>query len=145
MMNSETKSSKFSIKNLFSALRQLVTQSNEQLAYFYDVVDEQAIDSFGYEGEQVVALSQVVGSMNEGRCHDFDKRFKLVGKHSKERLDGVKLAGNSKQLPPVSLIKVGSSFFVQDGHHRISWMNANGQSEILAKVTAVSLKLQPAF
>jgi hypothetical protein len=37
-------------------------------------------------------------------------------------------------LPPVQLIKAGESYFVRDGHHRISVARALGQQEIDAEV-----------
>ncbi|MCB8986520.1 MAG: ParB N-terminal domain-containing protein [Ardenticatenaceae bacterium] len=44
-------------------------------------------------------------------------------------------------MPPVDLVQVGDTYFVMDGHHRISVAQAMGQDEIEASVitwTAVS-------
>jgi ParB-like chromosome segregation protein Spo0J len=38
-------------------------------------------------------------------------------------------------LPPVDLIRVGESYFVRDGHHRVSAARALGQAFIEATVT----------
>ena len=42
-------------------------------------------------------------------------------------------------LPPVQLIRVGETFFVQDGHHRVSVARARGELDIEAEVTEWSL------
>jgi hypothetical protein len=39
-------------------------------------------------------------------------------------------------LPPVELTRVGGTYFVRDGHHRISVARATGQDYIEADVSA---------
>lgn len=80
-----------------------------------------------------VPLSRIVGS--EGRAHDFDSAFRPLTDHTRDRWIGIAAARRAgAEMPPVELIQVGDSFFVRDGHHRISVAKANGQREIEAQV-----------
>ena len=85
-------------------------------------------------GTQAVPIQQICGS--EGRCEDFDNAFRPLKGHTQDRWLSVArgyLAGHG--LPPVELIQIGESYFVRDGHHRISVAAAIGQHEIDAVVT----------
>lgn len=87
-------------------------------------------------GRQRVAMSQIQGSANEGRCRDFDADFRPLKAHNEERWLNVAVARQQgATLPPVALIQVGDVYFVKDGHHRISVARALGQTEIEAVVT----------
>jgi len=70
-------------------------------------------------GRRVVRSTDIVGSV--GRCSDFDWGF-LPARASLgtrwKRIDRAFHRG--EELPPVSLYKVGGSYFVEDGNHRVS-------------------------
>jgi hypothetical protein len=87
-----------------------------------------------YTGRQIVPISHIRGS--QGRVHDFDRDFYPLQDHNKDRW--LRVAGarqRGKPLPPVDLIQVGSIYFVQDGHHRISVARTLGEQDIEAEVT----------
>lgn len=89
-----------------------------------------------YLGLKTVPLDQIVGS--EGRFRDFDRAFFPRKKHTIERwLSLAKARYQSVALPPVDLVKVGDSYFVMDGNHRISVARAWGQQFIEAEVVEV--------
>jgi len=89
-----------------------------------------------YEGAKQVPLGQIRGSSGHGRSRDFDANFRPLNTHSKSRWLSVATARYSgTRLPPVSLVQVGDTYFVEDGHHRISVANALGLDEIRATVT----------
>jgi hypothetical protein len=44
-----------------------------------------------------------------------------------------------RDLPPVELIQIGDSYYVRDGHHRISVSRAMGQDFIDAEITVMEL------
>jgi hypothetical protein len=87
-----------------------------------------------YRGMRTVPLSQIGGSV--GRCTEFDSDF-MPAKASVEarwkRIDRAFHRG--EQLPPVSLYKVGSFYFVLDGHHRVSVASYHSVGMIDAEVT----------
>lgn len=83
-----------------------------------------------------VLLSQIVGS--EGRVSDFDKAFRPLNDHTRDRWIGIAVARrDGMPLPPVELIQVGNGYYVRDGHHRISVAKAAGQAEIEARIAYV--------
>jgi hypothetical protein len=49
-----------------------------------------------------------------------------------------------EQLPPVSLYKVGSFYFVLDGHHRLSVASYHGAEWVDAEVTEFGARLSKA-
>jgi hypothetical protein len=87
-----------------------------------------------YRGTRTVPLSQIGGSV--GRCSEFDGDF-MPAKASAEgrwkRIDRAFHRG--EELPPVSLYRVGSFYFVLDGHHRVSVASYHGVEWVDAEVT----------
>jgi hypothetical protein len=72
-----------------------------------------------HRGTRVVEVDEIVGSV--GRWGDFDRSFlparASVGQRWK-RIDWAFQRG--EDLPPVELYEIGDSYFVVDGHHRVS-------------------------
>jgi hypothetical protein len=85
-------------------------------------------------GLQSVPLRAIRGS--EGRTRDFDLDFNPLTEHTQERwirlynawLDG-------EHLPPVELLRQGDTYYVRDGHHRLSIARSLGQEYVEAEVT----------
>lgn len=127
------------MSTVLDSLRSIFSRRQARLYCFYDMIGTNRISSSNFVGAQDIPLSSVIGSMNASRCQDFDAKFKLLKQHSAARLEGVANAWKTRQLPPISLIQWGDYYFVQDGHHRLSIANANGQATIHANVTAVTL------
>ena len=76
-------------------------------------------------GLRTVPLQLVVGS--ENRCKDFDNQFAPFSERNHQRwlrISDMFIKGES--IPAVELIQVGQSYFVRDGHHRISVARALG-------------------
>jgi len=85
-------------------------------------------------GLQIVPLASILGS--EGRSHDFDRHFAPLHEHIRERWVGLATLRSAGQpLPPVELVQVGQSYYVIDGHHRISIARAFDDETIDAHVT----------
>ncbi len=85
-------------------------------------------------GRRTVRLTDIVGSVS--RCSEFDGAFLPLreGARTKwERIDRAFIRG--EELPPVSLYKIGSSYFVLDGHHRVSVYRFQGVEFTDAEVT----------
>lgn len=87
-------------------------------------------------GTKQVPLSQIRGSGGHGRLLDFDADFRPLNTHSRSRWLSVATAWQlGVKLPPVNLVQIGDTYFVRDGHHRISVARALGLEEIEATVT----------
>ena len=84
-------------------------------------------------GVQSVALNCITGS--ENRSQDFDHSFQPLNEKNRERwlrIASLCLAGQC--LPAVDLIRVNDSYYVRDGHHRVSVMRALGYRFVDANV-----------
>ena len=80
-----------------------------------------------------ISLEKIVGS--EGRAHDFDKHFRPLVNHLRDRWVGIAVAQRRGiPLPPVELIQKGNEYYVRDGHHRISVAKTFGQATIEARI-----------
>jgi hypothetical protein len=87
-----------------------------------------------YRGLRTVPLRQIGGSV--GRCSEFDRDFMPAKASVEERWKRIDWAlHRGEELPAVSLYKVGSFYFVLDGHHRVSVANYHGVEWIDAYVT----------
>ena len=96
-----------------------------------------------YRGTKAVEVERIVGSV--GRRRDFDRSFlparASVGGRWK-RIDRAFHRG--EDLPPVDLHKIGETYFVLDGHHRVSVARYHGVPTVEAVVTEFCPKLPAA-
>jgi hypothetical protein len=82
---------------------------------------------------QTVEVQKIVGSV--GRKQDFDACFLPVRSSMSERWENVDRAfQKGKELPAVDLYKIGDTYFVKDGNHRISVARYQGAETIDAEV-----------
>jgi hypothetical protein len=96
--------------------RRLITDG---LLCFDEVRELPGASSRIYRGTRTVPVGQIGGSV--GRCSEFDSDFMPAKSSVEARWKRIDRAFNrGEQLPPVSLYKVGSFYFVLDGHHRVS-------------------------
>ncbi|MFN8449956.1 MAG: hypothetical protein U0521_15570 [Anaerolineae bacterium] len=106
-----------------------------RLLHFGDAVSPDRISSAPPTTPQIVELDAIRGSIN--RCEEFDSRFYPVTDRVQDRW--VRIASMTLQntaLPPVDLIRVGSIYFVVDGHHRISVSRMLDYATVDAVITA---------
>jgi hypothetical protein len=93
--------------------------TSNQLLSFDDLRRELAANNRRPRGTRVVEVDEIVGSV--GRWEDFDRSFlparASVGNKWK-RIDRAFQRG--EDLPPVELYEIGDTYFVVDGHHRVS-------------------------
>jgi hypothetical protein len=84
-------------------------------------------------GLRVVEVSKIVGSV--GRNEAFDRGFMPTKASLAERWKRVDRAFHrGLDLPAVRLYKVGNSYFVEDGNHRVSVARYQGVQTIEADV-----------
>lgn len=86
-----------------------------------------------FVGVCTVPVCQIRGS--EDRSADFDPKFRPLHDRTRGRWLSVATARlMGVTMPPVTLIQVGGTYYVRDGHHRISVARAMGQESIEAEV-----------
>jgi hypothetical protein len=87
-------------------------------------------------GLQSITLDSIVGTVGRGR--DFDRQFRPVSGRTRTRWERIANAQRrGKDMPPISVYRVGDMHFVRDGHHRVSVARALGVTHIDAYVTEV--------
>jgi hypothetical protein len=92
--------------------------------------------SAGRGGIRDIPLDRVVGTVEPNRAHQFDSEFR-PSPTTRERWLRVWMALNrGAALPPITVVKVGDSYAIRDGHHRVSVARANGLDSIRALVVA---------
>jgi len=80
-----------------------------------------------------VSICQIKGTL--GRSTDFDADFNPLDERTRSRWVSVATAVRKRiPLPPVELVQVGDTFYVRDGHHRISVARTFGQEAIEARI-----------
>lgn len=87
-----------------------------------------------HRGMRTVPVRQVLGTV--GRRSEFDRGFMPARASVEERWMRIDRAFHrGEELPPVSLYKLGHSYFVLDGHNRVSVARFHGVEWIDAHVT----------
>ena len=117
----------------FARLKRFFTHDSSCLLDLKDIPGLQ-MSARHYGGLRAVALKKIRGSL--GRTSDFDCDFNPLDSRLRDRWQSIAMAFlHHRYLEPVELIQVDDSYFVKDGHHRISVARALGQSDIDAEVT----------
>lgn len=94
-----------------------------------------------YRGMRIVEVEKIVGSV--GRCRDFDESFLPVKVSMSGRWSRVDRAYHQGvELPAVSLYKIGDTYFVRDGNHRVSVARYHGAAAIDAEVVEIRGRLR---
>jgi hypothetical protein len=86
-----------------------------------------------YLGVRAIRLAQLVGT--EGRAGAFTRRFEPRHSFSRDRLRSLAEAFPGGDFPPIVAVKLGETYFVVDGHHRVALARSRGGELIDADVT----------
>jgi hypothetical protein len=114
-------------------LRSVLMPRSRRLVALNEIAVACPRDAYHAAGTRSVPIREIQGS--ENRAGDFDRDFNPLHDHNRGRWLSVAAARErGRDLPPVALIQIGDSYFVRDGHHRISVAHALDQSTIQATV-----------
>lgn len=120
---------------MFHQVWSALTRRNRHLLDLAEIEANCTVLASTFAGRQTVPLSQIRGSATSARCYDFDADFRPLKSHSESRWQRIAAARQQgRNLPPVALVQVGSTYFVEDGHHRISVAKAYREQVIEAEV-----------
>jgi hypothetical protein len=86
-----------------------------------------------YLGVRPIPLDHVVGT--EGRAAAFTRDFTPRHRFSRDRLRSLADAFPDGAFPPIVAVKLGETYFVIDGHHRVSLARRQGGESIDAAIT----------
>ena len=88
--------------------------------------------------EAMVAIDQIVGTVEPTRC--FDRRFRPTSEVPRSRFERIVAdMWSGRGMDPIDLYQCGDQYYVLDGHHRIAVARALGQRWVLANITEVRL------
>lgn len=121
---------------MFNQWMNIVKGKTDKLLSFEEVRKTLNLRQSRNLGLRSINLDKIVGSV--GRHKDFTSDFlprfdsKLMEGRWRKLYD---LANGLQGFPPINLFKVGSAYFVEDGHHRLSVARMNEAKTIEAYVT----------
>ena len=106
------------------------------LKTFDEVIKNKNFQSI-YLGVLEISVENIVGTV--GRVNDFDNYFRPLKKHLSNRWINMALLSGGAGWPPIDVYKVGTEFYVIDGHHRTSFARISGMEFVDANVWEVRL------
>ena len=113
-----------------SLLKKLFGQSN-QLLSFPDK-EHGNISNRKFLGVVEIPVEKILGTIS--RTSDFDKKFRPLKNHLRDRWTYVYTNLDSVDMPPIRVHKIGDIYYVEDGHHRTSVARSIGRAFICAEV-----------
>jgi hypothetical protein len=121
-------------RRLFDRALRAGTSKRRNTANALPNISDETRMSQHYLGAQAVDVMAIGGSVN--KSNDFDSHFNPLSDHIEQRWSKVATAMmNGIDLPPIDLILVKGTYYVVDGHHRISVARMLGMRYLDALVT----------
>jgi hypothetical protein len=125
-------------RGVFHQLTNLFSKHDHTLLDLDDVTGDAAY-SQRYDGLKSVNIDSIRGTQGS-RTIDFDHHFHPLTDRVRDRWVSVASAReNEIPLDVVRLIRVDESYFVVDGHHRISVARTLGEAAVDAEVTVLEI------
>jgi hypothetical protein len=119
-------------------IKSILRGRSHRLMELEELFQGAAIVSQHHLGTQTVCIHCIQGT--ESRNADFDCDFSPLKSNNRDRWVNIAAARlQDVGLPAIDLLQVGDTYFVRDGHHRISVARAMGADYIDAKVTVLEL------
>jgi hypothetical protein len=88
----------------------------------------------GTPGVHEIPIEAITGTVEPGRAREFDSEFR-PSPRTRKRWTRVWVAEHTGPgLPPISVVRVGDTYAIRDGHHRVSVARARGAATIDAIV-----------
>ena len=115
-----------------------LTHRNSHLLELKETLGCSEMENSHYGGFKTVKIDRIRGT--EGKSDAFDDGFHPLREKSRDRwLRIARERLNGQPLPPVELIDVDGTYYVRDGHHRISVARCLGETYIDAEIIVMDL------
>jgi hypothetical protein len=89
----------------------------------------------GRGGIREIPVDAISGTLEPSRARQFDASFRPRRNSARRRWEKIWIAEErGVSLPPISVVPVGDSYAVRDGHHRVSVARARGAFAIDAVI-----------
>lgn len=129
------------MKEVRNSIFSILNPEKKEMLSFYDIRELIKPKAEFYKGIQQVPINQIVGS--EGRYQDFNRTFLPKHEYLRSRWRSVNIAAlEDTYLPPIKVFKIGETYFVRDGNHRVSVARQRGQIDIDAEVTEITSEIE---
>lgn len=126
-------------KALLGRIPTLLTGRSSSLLDLATALSGRKICNQHYAGSRTVPIKRIKGS--EGRPDNFDCEFNPMQTRTRNRWLSIAAARSfGHTLPLVELIQLDDTYYVRDGHHRISVARALGEEYVDAKVIILELE-----
>jgi len=123
-------------KAFWRRIRTWLIRGDNALLAFEDVRRQLHVQAQHEGGNREVPIDQIVGSV--GRYRDFDRAFLPRQDRTHGRWESVDRAHHDGiGLPAIELYRIGETYFVKDGNHRVSVARERGQRFIDARVIVI--------
>lgn len=121
------------------SVRSILTGRTRRLQSIEPVLKAAGLEGRAFGGEREIPLDRVVGSAAPAsKTGDFDPGFLPVNRRLRQRWTGIYQAMvEGGELPPIDVYKVDGSYYVIDGHHRVSVARNLGRQTIKARVVEI--------
>ena len=120
-------------REIYRRFARLVTGKDSRLLPFDEVRDRIRLFEQSYRGIRPIPVSKIVGSAS--RVSGFDKDFLPTRPELRERWRSIEHAFPQGGFPPIVAYKLGDSYFVVDGHHRVGIARLKKIDYIDAEIT----------
>ena len=122
--------------------RAVLTRRRRELLSLEPVLRAFGREAMSSGGVQEIPLDRVVGSADVGRSKEFDASFLPQTRRLRDRWSHVYAAVlDGAELDPIDVYKLGHSYYVIDGHHRVSVLRRLGRDKVKARVTNVRTRV----
>lgn len=120
------------------AVRAALTRRAHRLISLDQVLEAARLEGQADRGVRELPLDRIVGSAATAKTRDFDPAFLPTSRRLRDRWARVYTAMvEGGDIPPIDVYQVGDSYYVIDGHHRVSVARSLGRDTIAARVTEV--------
>jgi len=121
------------------AVRSTLTRRSKRLLSLDRVLEAAGVEGKSFGGVQEIPLDRVIGSAApDAKSADFDPGFLPVNRRLRDRWTRIYTAMvEGDELPPIDVYKLDDTYYVIDGHHRVSVARNLGRDSINARVVEV--------
>lgn len=125
-------------KSFWRSVLSWFTGKDNDLLPFDEVRAQLPMNGQHYIGIRQIPIDQIIGSVS--RYADFDRAFLPRVTHTRSRWESIDQAQMLDIiLPPIEVYKIGETYFVKDGNHRVSVARERGQAFIDAEVIEIDV------
>ncbi len=124
------------------AIRSIITGRGRRMRSIEPLLRAAGMEGRAFGGEKEIPVDKIVGSVApESKTADFDPVFLPVHRRQRDRWTRIYRAMvEGDELPPIDVYKVDDSYYVIDGHHRVSVAKKLGRPTINARVIDVKTR-----